>query len=685
MFFKIGEYYLDTQEMSLHINEQSILLEPKVFAVLMYFIEHNDRYISMEELHENLWQGRCVSDAAVRRIISKIRIVLNDDHKEPTYLQSLPKRGYKLICPVSQIAETSTSEDTEKPINVKNNDAKKNRRFLFIVIATLFLFSLTYFIYKNTDKEVHVVTKVIDSVISDKRALAVSNDGKYIAFTSKVSHEENDHIYLKDRESQTVKMLIDDTTLPRGLTFSNDAKHLYFSDNLDGIALLKQVALESEAHKPEILVSDFYFIADVFVDKNEDGLIYFSGQKSQQSAMLIYKYNSNNNLLEEVTSVAQKGAHDSQADISPDSSKVVVLRVFLDSKRNSIRVLDLKIGSTLFQHDQNVVIYDVQWLDNEHIILVDDKKLTKLNIKTGDLEIITNSETGLIAAKVLSSSSLLAIRDNVLTNTLIEKKLPLSDFKNVELIQEKQPKQGYIKAYQPVDNKIWMVIKESGVNSLIFYEKTKADKKVTLMSTEKPLKLISSSTSGQYVLLKLQERITILNTLDNSLTYLSKADELIGDITFSLDEKSILYTRKSNGEWQAFKHTIEEKTKEKIFKGYRFIRPFNEGYVLGDDNGRLSRFETLKESMIPMPISVSTEHNTNWTIIDSTLLWSDHNLINTTFYEMDLYDVDASSLKSKTFDFNVIRPSFYVDKMNNLIVVESLGNKYSDIILFEIQ
>ena len=130
MFFKIGECYLDTQEMSLHINEQSILLEPKVFAVLMYFIEHNDRYISMEELHENLWQGRCVSDAAVRRIISKIRIVLNDDHKEPTYLQSLPKRGYKLICPVSQIAETSTSEDTEKPIDVKNNDAKKNRRFL---------------------------------------------------------------------------------------------------------------------------------------------------------------------------------------------------------------------------------------------------------------------------------------------------------------------------------------------------------------------------------------------------------------------------------------------------------------------------------------------------------------------------------------------------------------------------
>jgi len=230
-----------------------------------------------------------------------------------------------------------------------------------------------------------------------------------------------------------------------------------------------------------------------------------------------------------------------------------------------------------------------------------------------------------------------------------------------------------------------MVIKEKGISSLIFYEKSKARKKATLMSTEKPLKLISPSLSGQYVLLKLQDRITILNTFDSSLTYLSKADELIGDVTFSLNEKSILYTRKSNGEWQVFEYFIEEKTKNLIFKGYRFIRQFEGGYVLGDNTGRLSRFGANEETMTPMPVSISTETNTNWAVINGKVLWSNHNLINTTFYEIDLNDVDTSNLKSKAFDFNVIRPRFYVDKVNGLIIVESLGSRTSDIISIEIQ
>ncbi|WOC26269.1 winged helix-turn-helix domain-containing protein [Pseudoalteromonas sp. N1230-9] len=684
MFFKIGECYLNTQEMSLRINEQSILLEPKVFAVLMYFIEHNDRYISMEELHENLWQGRCVSDAAVRRIISKIRIVLNDDHKEPTYLQSLPKRGYKLICPVSQIAETSTSEETEKPISVKNNDAKKNKRFLFIVIATLFLFSLTYFIYKNIDKEVHVVTKVIDSVISDKKTLTVSNDGKYIAFTSKFSHEKDYHIYLKNQKNEVVKVLVDNTKLPLGLAFSNDNRHLYFSDNVDGVALLKLVDLKDEAHKTNTLVSDFYFIADVFTDSSEENVVYFSGQKSQQSAMLIYKLNLEGD-LEEITSVAQKGAYDTQGSISPGSGKLAVLRAYSDRKRSSIRVLDLKSGRMLFNHTQNSVIYDVLWFDEEHIILLDSQKLTKINIKTGDSQRITVNINRLIALSRVSINTLLAIKDNDTINTLIEKKLPLSDFKNIEMIQEKQSKQGIIEAYHPIGNKVWMVINESRVNSLVFYEKAKVDKKVTLMSTEKPLKLISSSTSGQYVLLKLQERITILNTFDNSLTYLTKADDLIGDVAFSLDEKSVLYTRKNNGEWQVFMYDIGKKKQNIIFNGYRFIRPFNAGYVLGDDTGRLSRFDTEKEMVAPMLVNISTEKNTNWEIINNKIVWSTHNLKSTIFNEVDLYDADTLSIESKTFDFGVIRPRFYVDKTNSLIVVKSKGNRHSEIVSISIQ
>ena len=258
MLIQLGEYCLDTDGMSLQFDKQVVTLEPQVFAVLMYLIEHHERYISMDELHENLWQGRCVSDAAVRRIISKIRLVLNDDHKNPKYLQSLSKRGYKLICPVSKFSTLSVSEDSKKRISTESNNTKKTKTFLLFATIAL-LISLAYFIYENIDDKSHVVTKVIDSIISDKKALVVSNDGRYIAFTSKLSRGNNYQIYLKDQDSQTVKVLVDDTRLPRGLAFSRDGNYLYFSDNVGDAASLKRVALKNKEYEIDVLVTHFYF------------------------------------------------------------------------------------------------------------------------------------------------------------------------------------------------------------------------------------------------------------------------------------------------------------------------------------------------------------------------------------------------------------------------------------------
>ncbi|MBB1481731.1 winged helix-turn-helix domain-containing protein [Pseudoalteromonas sp. SG41-2] len=684
MLIQLGEYCLDTDGMSLQFDKQVVTLEPQVFAVLMYLIEHHERYISMDELHENLWKDRCVSDAAVRRIISKIRLVLNDDHKNPKYLQSLSKRGYKLICPVSKFSTLSVSEDSKKLSSTESNNTKKTKTFLLFAIIAL-LISLAYFIYENIDDESHVVTKVIDSIISEKKALVVSNDGRFIAFTSKLRRGNDYQIYLKDQDSQTVKVLVDDTRLPGGLAFSRDGNYLFFSDNVGDAASLKRVALKSKEYEIDVLVTHFYFISDVFIDENESKVIYFSAQKSRESAMLIYKFNTDAGLVEEVTSVSQKGEHDSRADISPDSGKLVVLRVYMDSKRNFIRVLDLKAGSVLFQYDQNEVIYDVHWLDDEHIVLLDDKKLAKINVKTGRLDEIATTGQGIISLDVVIPNMLFAIRDTYGISTITEKKLPLSNFKDIELFHGEQSGQRRIVDYQPLGDKVWAIEKLKGISDLASYKKQKPKEKVVFLSTKKSLELIAPSLSGQYVLIKLQGRIAILNTLNNNLTDISKVDELIGDIAFSEDEKSILYTRKSNGEWLVFEYSIKEETESILFEGYRFVREFKGDYILGNNSGKLSRFNVNLKTMTPLQITVSKEKNTNWDVVNGKILWSSHNLINTTFNEIDIDDVDGSSLSSKTFDFSVIRPNFYVDKINNTVVVERLGSRTSEIITIEIQ
>jgi len=164
---EIGGYILDANEMTLSRNGNSVKLEPKVLEVLSYFCENENRYISMSELHENVWKDRCVSDAAVRRSIGKLRQLFKDDHKNPSFIQSLPKRGYKLICQVSVLTNknedevlksvlikdiSAVQENKIKPDIVTNLLHWQNKTIFLLLVIIIFLFfimPIVYGVYDN--------------------------------------------------------------------------------------------------------------------------------------------------------------------------------------------------------------------------------------------------------------------------------------------------------------------------------------------------------------------------------------------------------------------------------------------------------------------------------------------------------------------------------------------------------
>ncbi|NMF48093.1 transcriptional regulator [Pseudoalteromonas arctica] len=97
----IGEYTFDSMQQSLIKEDNLYTLEPKCMQVLSYLIEQQPRIVSLEELHNNVWENQIVTDTAVRQVISKLRVALNDnDTKNPTYIKSVMKRGYQLIAEV---------------------------------------------------------------------------------------------------------------------------------------------------------------------------------------------------------------------------------------------------------------------------------------------------------------------------------------------------------------------------------------------------------------------------------------------------------------------------------------------------------------------------------------------------------------------------------------------------------
>ena len=86
------------------VAEERILLAPKAFAVLRYLVEHHGRLVAHTELLEALWPKTYVQPEVLKSHIAAIRAVLGDDAKKALFIETLSRRGYRFIAPVTEVA-----------------------------------------------------------------------------------------------------------------------------------------------------------------------------------------------------------------------------------------------------------------------------------------------------------------------------------------------------------------------------------------------------------------------------------------------------------------------------------------------------------------------------------------------------------------------------------------------------
>jgi DNA-binding winged helix-turn-helix (wHTH) protein len=65
MWYTLGDYTLDTQRYELYRVGILLKLQPKVFELLAYLIQHRDRVVTRQELFDTLWPEQFVSDDAL--------------------------------------------------------------------------------------------------------------------------------------------------------------------------------------------------------------------------------------------------------------------------------------------------------------------------------------------------------------------------------------------------------------------------------------------------------------------------------------------------------------------------------------------------------------------------------------------------------------------------------------------
>ena len=99
--YQFGQWTIEPDLNRIISGDVQKRLEPKVLDVLCYLLDHPGETVSQHALLEGVWPGRMVEPSAVTRNIGLIRRALNDDPRNPTYIATIPKRGYQTVAPVS--------------------------------------------------------------------------------------------------------------------------------------------------------------------------------------------------------------------------------------------------------------------------------------------------------------------------------------------------------------------------------------------------------------------------------------------------------------------------------------------------------------------------------------------------------------------------------------------------------
>jgi DNA-binding winged helix-turn-helix (wHTH) protein len=131
-----GEFEFDDRRRRLRAGGRPIKLTGQAIDLLCLLLERPGELITREEIERRLWPDRNVNfDHSLDVIVSRLRTVLGDRSPSPRYVETVPRRGYRFIQPV-----------TERP-EVRPSNAPRWRRrlvtyaavaFIAAVVATLF-------------------------------------------------------------------------------------------------------------------------------------------------------------------------------------------------------------------------------------------------------------------------------------------------------------------------------------------------------------------------------------------------------------------------------------------------------------------------------------------------------------------------------------------------------------------
>lgn len=352
--FWFGEFEFDSINGCLIKGDVKTKLEPQINQLLILLVENAGKLVSKGMILDALWDNRVISNDAFRAVFKKLRKYLNDDARQPIYIQTVPLKGYKFI------AEVKLQQVKEK---------KKSYKALIgigLAIVSLIVFS----IFKFSIDQSHSVTKLTSIDGSELKASYNAKINQFI-FSQRKNKDDFLQLYTQSLETGYIKRLTFDNANFANGHLSPDATQLaftrsspassttYIADFSVEEGLTNMLALPQEVSNARYLQS-----------WNHDGTgLYLSDLNQLEASKGIWLFDIATQTLSSVTSPNAQGQGDFFARESHDGQYLALLRNNKPGD-NELVIQHLKSGSLVHIKKLPKAYSQLVWSNNDDRIIL---------------------------------------------------------------------------------------------------------------------------------------------------------------------------------------------------------------------------------------------------------------------------------------------------------------------------
>ena len=387
--FWVDDWYVDPSSNLLLKDGETCRVEPKVMHVLVCLAEQPMRTVTKEAFMQEVWNGTVVTDDALSRCISELRKVLGGSPRNPQFIETIRKSGYRLIAPVAYAADASANgggRGGAPPVGVHaapaNGWAPRRKQpaswlepVSLLWIGGLLLVAVFAFMWfsgafeNNTENPFRTVP--FTSLPGEELQPSPSPDGEQIAFVWNGENGDNYDVYVKQVGTETLLRLTDSPAIESSPAWSPDGKSAAFVRCLDDgqcgvftVPALGGAEREIASLRPRSI--------EGLVWSPDKQTLAYSARNEPGAALSIYLLSVETLQERKVTDPPASHFGDLDPAFSPDGERIAFTRSVIEGVED-IYVVSVQGGTPRQLTSDNAEITGLDWSSNSEIVFASNR------------------------------------------------------------------------------------------------------------------------------------------------------------------------------------------------------------------------------------------------------------------------------------------------------------------------